>query len=126
MPGMKPEPGPLRDHLGDPWQGPQIGRKPMGRGPAPKCQIDPSQLPVIQPRLAAQPAGRRQARPALPRPCLIPPTRRHGGYAQRSGDRRLGLAPRKPARRFEPPRLQGRDLGFSGHAPTWHRSLGCS
>ena len=66
MTGVKPEARPVLDHLRDPRQGPQVGRKPVGRGPAPECQIDPGQLPGIQTRLAAQPAGRLQppARPA--------------------------------------------------------------
>ncbi len=126
MTGVKAEPGPTLDHLGDLRQGPQIGRKPVGRGPAPKRQIDPRQPLVIQARLAAQPAGRLQARPTLPRPGPMPPTGRHGRHVQGARDGRLGLAPSKPARRLEPARFQRRDVGSSGHAPTWHRSPGCS
>jgi hypothetical protein len=126
MPRMKPEPRPALDHLGDPRQGPQGGRKPMGRGPAPKRQIDPGQLPVIQARLAAQPAGGLQARPALPRPGLIPPTRRHGRHVHGARDGRLRLAPSKPARRLESARFQRGHVGLSRHVPTWHRSPGCS
>jgi hypothetical protein len=105
MSGMKPKPRPPLDHLGDPRQGPQIGREPVGCGPAPQRQIDPRQLPVIQARLAAQPAGGLQARSALPRPGLIPPTGRHGRHVQRARDGRLGLPPPKPARRLEPARF---------------------
>jgi hypothetical protein len=126
MAGVKPLAGLALDHLGDPRQGPQVGRKPVGRGPAPECQIDPRQLPVIQTRLAAQAASRLQACAALPRPGLIPPTRRHGCHVQGSSDGRLGLAPSKPARRLEPACFQLPHLVFSGHAPTWHRSPGSS
>jgi hypothetical protein len=126
MVGVKPLAGLALDHLGDPWQGPQVGRKPVGRGSAPECQIDPRPLPVIQTRLAAQAASRLQAGAALPRPGLIPPTRRHGCHIQGPSDRRLGLAPSKPARRLEPAGFQPPHLALSGHAPTWHRSPRCS
>jgi hypothetical protein len=126
MTGVKPETGPVLDHLGDPRQRPQVGRKPVGRGAAPERQIDPHQLPVIQARLAAQAAGRLQARPTVPRPALIPPTRRHGRHVQGSRDRGLGFAPGKPARRVEPARLQRRHVCFSGHVSTWHRSPRCA
>jgi hypothetical protein len=126
MTGVKPLAGLALDHLGDPRQGPQVGRKPVGQRAAAERQIDPRQLPVIQTRLAAQAAGRLQARAALPRPGLIPPTRGHERHGQGPSDHRLGLAPRKPARRLEPACFQPPHLAFSGHASTWHRSPGCS
>jgi hypothetical protein len=126
MAGVKPLTGLALDHLGDPRQGPQVGPKPMGQRAAAERQIDPRQLSVIQTWLAAQAAGRLQPRAALPRPGLIPPTRRHGRHIQDASDRRLGLAPSKPARRLEPACFQPPHLAFSGHAPTWHRSPPCS
>ena len=126
MTGVKPEPGPALDDLGNPRQGPQVGRKPVGHRPAPERPIDSGQLPVIQARLATQAAGGLQPRPTVPRPELIPPTRRHGRHVQGPRDRGLGFAPGKPARRVEPARLQHRHVRFSGHVSTWHRSPGCS
>jgi hypothetical protein len=126
MAGVKPEPGLARDDLGNPRQGPQVGRKPVGDRAAAERQIDPGQLPVIQPGLAAQAAGRLQARATLLCPGPIPPTRRHGRHVQRPRDRRLGLAPRKPARCLEAACFQPAHVAFPGHAPTWHRSPGCS
>ena len=40
MTGVKPEPGPALDDLGNPRQGPQVGRKPVGHRPAPERPID--------------------------------------------------------------------------------------
>ncbi len=126
MTRMEPETGLALDDLGDPRHGPQVGCKPVGHRAATERQIDPRQLPVIQTRLAAQAAGRLQARAALPRPGPIPPTRGHGRHPQSLSDRRLGLAPSKPARRLEPACFQPPHVAFPGHAPTWHRSPGCS
>jgi hypothetical protein len=126
MPRVKPEARPTFDHRGDSRQGPQVGRKPVSGGSPSERQVDPGQLPVIQTRLATQAAGRLEARPALSRPGLIPPTHRHGRHVQGARHGRLGLAPSKPARRLEPARFQRHHVGFSRHAPTWHRSPGCS
>jgi hypothetical protein len=114
MTGVKPLAGLALDHLGDPRQGPQVGRKPVGQRAAAERQIDPRQLPVIQTRLAAQAAGRLPARAALPRPGLI---HRHAvmgvtsrarattawdSPAQTGAPPRTGVLPASPPRVFWP------------------------
>ena len=122
MPRVIPDPGEPLDEFRDARQGPQVRREPMRPRSLPQRRVDPRQLLMIQPGPPAQPAGRRQAVPAVLLPRLEPVVRGLAADAKRRDHRGLRRPTSEQARRRKPARLQRGNLPFSRHVSTWHRS----
>jgi hypothetical protein len=123
MPRVIPDPGESLDELGDARQGPQVRLEPVCPRAVPQRRVDPGQLLMVQAGPPTQPAGRRQTVPPVLFPRLVPMVRGLAADAIPRDHHGLRRPPSEQARRREPTRLQRRNLPFSGHVPTWHRSL---
>jgi hypothetical protein len=123
MPRVIPDPGEPLDELGDARQGPQVRPEPVRPRSVPQRRVDPGQLLMVQSRPPTQPTGRRQTFPTVLFPRLIPVVRGLPADPKPRDHHGLRRPPREQARRREPTGLQRGNLPFSGHVPTWHRSL---
>ena len=123
MPRVIPDPGESLDELGNARQGPQVRPEPVRPRSVPQRRVDPGQLLMVQSRPPTQPPGRRQTFPTVLFPRLIPVVRGLPADPKPRDHHGLRRPPREQARRREPTCLQRGNLPFSGHVPTWHRSL---
>ena len=125
MARVKALPGEPLDERCHTRERPQVGAKPVRGRPLEQGPFDPGQGPPIQPGLAPRPARGLQAPPTLLLPGVKPPVRRRHAHAQLPRHRVLRPAPGEQPGRFEPPRLQRREVPPSpcgDHPSAWHRT----
>lgn len=90
MPGVVADPGEPPDHLGDPWQGPQVGVNPLRYRAGQQGVLHPLPVAVRQPRGSAPAARAGQPGPAALAPAGMPAAGGLPGDPQPPGDLGLG------------------------------------
>ena len=92
MPWVIADPGEPPDHLGDPWQGPQVGVEPVGLGAGQQRPLDPPPVTLRQPRGVTPAARAGQPSATARKPAGMPAAGGLPGDSQAAGDLGLGVA----------------------------------
>ena len=116
------------DHGRDPWQGPEVRRKPMRASPLAQRVIDARHLRRREFRLAPGAPRPAQGGAPSPAPGLIPAADALSAHPQGTGDLGQDRARRKQARRSTPAQCQGVEVSAWGdvgnHAPSIDEGAG--